>query len=99
MVYVYQKLNAMQELSYLGSSRGDCHDNFMNTTPLPEIGKKYRHYKRGGVYTVIGIARHSETDEALVVYQAEYDHQLWARPAAMFLEEIDGVPRFSEVEE
>ena len=59
---------------------------------------RYRHYK-GKEYTVIGVARHSETEEELVVYRKEYDdHGLWVRPLAMFLEnvEVDGqmVPRF-----
>jgi hypothetical protein len=48
---------------------------------------------------VIGVARHSETVEELVVYRQEYgEHGLWVRPKAMFLEavEVDGqsVPRF-----
>lgn len=59
---------------------------------------RYRHYK-GNDYLVIGVARHSETDEELVVYQPDYgDRGLWVRPKAMFLEsvELDGnvVPRF-----
>ena len=59
---------------------------------------RYRHYK-GKEYTVIGVARHSETEEEFVVYRQEYgDHGLWVRPKAMFLEmvEVDGqtVPRF-----
>ena len=59
---------------------------------------RYRHYK-GREYTVIGVARHSETEEKLVVYRQEYgDHGLWVRPKAMFLEtvELDGhtAPRF-----
>ena len=59
---------------------------------------RYRHYK-GNDYTVIGIARHSETEEELVVYRKEYgDHGLWVRPLAMFTEivEVGGrtVPRF-----
>jgi hypothetical protein len=58
----------------------------------------YRHYK-GNRYIVIGVARHSETEEELVVYRQEYgDHGLWVRPKAMFMEtvEINGqsVPRF-----
>jgi hypothetical protein len=60
----------------------------------------YRHYK-GEKYRVIGIAKHSETLEELVVYEALYDNKeskLWVRPKKMFLEniEIDGrlVPRF-----
>jgi len=59
---------------------------------------RYRHYK-GNEYTVLGVARHSETLEALVVYRQEYgDHGLWVRPAAMFAETVvvDGRtgPRF-----
>lgn len=48
----------------------------------------YRHYK-GGEYQVLGIARHSETDEQLVVYRCLYDNgSLWVRPLAMFLETV-----------
>ena len=59
---------------------------------------RYRHYK-GNFYQVLGVARHSETEEELVVYRQEYgDRSLWVRPKAMFLEtvEVDGqmVPRF-----
>ena len=64
---------------------------------------RYRHFK-GKDYTVLGVARHSETGEELVVYRHEYgDHSLWVRPLAMFLEvvEIDGkeVPRFQLIAE
>lgn len=60
---------------------------------------RYRHYK-GGEYLVLGIARHSETDEELVVYQPQYgEGALWVRPLAMFLESVSTVqglqPRFS----
>ena len=59
---------------------------------------RYRHYK-GQDYEVIGCARHSETEEELVVYRALYgDRGLWVRPIAMFAEQlsIDGksVPSF-----
>jgi len=59
----------------------------------------YRHYKRGDPYTVIDVVFHSETQEALVLYRAEYgERQLWVRPLDMFIEsvDIDGkqVPRF-----
>jgi len=60
---------------------------------------RYRHYK-GNDYQVVGIARHSETEEELVVYRKLYgDGSLWVRPLAMFVENVtvDGrtVPRFS----
>jgi hypothetical protein len=61
--------------------------------PLPETPPgRYRHYK-GGEYEVIGVARHSESLEALVVYRPLYNASgLWVRPHAMFFGsvEIDG---------
>lgn len=61
---------------------------------------KYKHYK-GNQYEVIGIAKHSETLEEIVVYKALYQAEgenLWLRPLAMFIENvtIEGkeVPRF-----
>ena len=62
---------------------------------------RYRHYK-GQVYTVLGVARHSESQEELVVYRQEYGERgLWVRPLKMFVEdvEVDGrrVPRFTFV--
>lgn len=70
-----------------------------------EIGKRYRHYKNKELYKVIGIARHSETLEEFVIYEALYDspefgpHSLWARPRGMFEEDVEyegmQVPRFS----
>ncbi|HAN97902.1 MAG TPA: DUF1653 domain-containing protein [Planctomycetaceae bacterium] len=69
------------------------------TDSLP-LGR-YRHYK-GRDYRVLGIARHSETEERLVVYRTDYGaRDLWVRPLSMFVEtiEIDGaaVPRFAYV--
>ena len=63
---------------------------------------KYRHYK-GGLYEVIGIARHSETQEELVVYRPLYgEGGLWVRPRVMFLETVvvngESLPRFQRVE-
>ncbi len=49
----------------------------------------YRHYK-GKTYQVIGVAKHSETEEDLVVYQALYGEcGLWVRPLNMFCEKIE----------
>ncbi len=64
---------------------------------------RYRHFK-GNEYQVIGIARHSETLEPMVVYQALYGEKgLWVRPAAMWNEEVDRDeykgPRFIFIEE
>lgn len=50
---------------------------------------KYRHFK-GNEYEVIGIARHSETDEAMVVYRPLYgEGGLWVRPASMWNETVE----------
>ena len=50
---------------------------------------RYRHFK-GGEYEVIGMARHSETMEELVVYRALYGERgLWVRPAAMWTETVE----------
>ena len=50
---------------------------------------RYRHFK-GNEYEVIGIARHSETEEPMVVYKALYgNHDLWTRPAAMWNETVE----------
>ncbi|TWC38965.1 uncharacterized protein DUF1653 [Pseudomonas sp. SJZ079] len=59
----------------------------------------YRHYK-GPEYRVFGVARHSEVEQQVVVYQALYgDYGLWVRPLEMFCEEVvvDGktLPRFA----
>lgn len=63
---------------------------------------RYRHYKEKD-YEVVGLARHSETEEELVVYRTLYgDFDLWVRPLKMFMEtvEVDGreVPRFRFIE-
>lgn len=69
----------------------------MSTIPMG----RYRHYK-GKEYAVIGVARHSETEEEYVVYRTLYGNfDLWIRPKAMFVEEVtvDGValPRFQHI--
>ncbi len=66
-------------------------------------GSKYRHFK-GKEYLVLYQAKHSETLEDMVVYQALYGERgIWVRPLLMFLEkvEVNGkmVERFLEIEE
>ena len=71
-----------------------------------EIGE-YEHSKSGRRYQVIGVARHSETLEEMVVYQAKYnsdefgENAIWVRPREMFQEKVmvDGknLPRFKKV--
>ena len=61
----------------------------------------YRHYK-GSLYQVLHMAKHSETEEELVVYRCLYgEYDVWVRPLAMFTEtiEVDGkqVARFELV--
>jgi hypothetical protein len=49
----------------------------------------YKHYK-GNEYQVLGVAKHSETLEELVVYQALYgSEEMWVRPLAMFEEQVE----------
>ena len=63
----------------------------------------YKHYK-GKLYRVLGVAKHSETLEELVVYETLYDNptsKLWVRPKKMFEEtvELEGktMPRFKYI--
>ncbi len=70
--------------------------------PTVTLGR-YRHYK-GGEYEVLGVVRHSETLEPMVLYRPLYnDSGSWVRPLAMFLEMVthDGreQPRFARVSE
>ncbi|WP_043529519.1 DUF1653 domain-containing protein [Litchfieldella xinjiangensis] len=57
-----------------------------HSRPVPGI---YVHYK-GARYEVLGVARHSETEEELVTYRALYgEYGLWVRPLGMFCETVD----------
>lgn len=63
---------------------------------------KYRHFK-GKEYEVLYLARHSETEEWMVVYRALYgEFGIWVRPVSMWLETVerDGkvMPRFQRIE-
>ena len=62
---------------------------------------QYQHYK-GGLYEVIDIAFHSETNEEMVLYKSLKNNTLWVRPLTMFFEnvDIDGElkPRFRFIE-
>ncbi len=74
--------------------------NEVATLPTPALGR-YRHYK-GGEYQLLGVVRHSETLQPLVLYRPLYgDSGDWVRPYAMFFESvtIDGVvqPRFTRI--
>ena len=60
------------------------------------IGGTYKHFK-GNMYKVVGIAKHSETLEEMVVYEALYNNTLWVRPISMWNEVVDdkGTLRFT----
>ena len=81
------------------------HDNIENLQPEPkeepeeeprEIheGQHYRHFK-GGRYTVLGVATHSETLEEMVVYRNDDDGNVWVRPKAMFMDKVNDQYRFT----
>lgn len=75
----------------------------MEPSPLPPFpllpNGRYRHFK-GKEYEVLGMARHSETEEIMVIYRPLYDDSgLWVRPYKMFTESIElngeRIPRFT----
>ncbi len=72
--------------------------NDLPQLPSIQLGR-YRHYK-GGEYEVLGVVRHSESLEPLVLYRPLYNHSgAWVRPFSMFLEPVEHAgksqPRFS----
>jgi hypothetical protein len=77
-----------------------CMENDLPALPSLRLGR-YRHYK-GGEYEVVGIVRHSESLEPLVLYRPLYGNSgAWVRPFSMFLEQVEhqgkSQPRFSLV--
>ncbi|MGE4284501.1 MAG: DUF1653 domain-containing protein [Clostridia bacterium] len=74
----------MEESIISTKDKGSAENNRIIKT-----GKKYRHFK-GNEYLVLHLAKHSETLEDLVVYQALYGEKgIWVRPLAMFLEQVE----------
>ncbi len=72
----------------------------LQSLPAIELGR-YRHYK-GAEYDVLGVVRHSETLEPLVLYRPLYKQTgMWVRPFSMFSESVDfngkTQPRFSKI--
>lgn len=57
-------------------------------TFIPKAGEKYRHFK-GNIYQIVAIAKHTETEEELVVYRSLENEQVYARPLHMFTEKLD----------
>lgn len=76
---------------------------FIMNHDTQEILGKYRHYK-GKEYQVIGVGKHTETEEVMVIYKALYEpYEIWIRPFDMFFEtvNVDGVAiqRFEKLED
>ena len=65
----------------------DEESNMQFDRPLPTKGEKYKHFKLGKIVTVIGLSRHTETEEITVVY--EYEGTIWNRSLEMFMSEVD----------
>jgi hypothetical protein len=71
---------------------------------IPKVGEIYSHYKNKKTYRIVGVGKHSETEEDLVFYETLYDNPIskyWARPLEMFIEEVEHegnkVQRFTKV--
>ena len=75
------------DLSYCMKYFKNVNDTLKYDRPLPESGQQYRHFKVGKIVTVVGIARHTETEELTVVY--DHNGTIWNRPLEMFMSEVD----------
>lgn len=64
-----------------------CDSAYNFDRPIPQKGEKYKHFKIGKIVTIIGISRHTETEEISVVY--EHEGHIWNRPLEMFMSEAD----------
>lgn len=64
-----------------------------------EVGKTYKHFK-GNIYKIIALAKCSETEEDLIVYESLKTNDVWVRPKKMWNEVVDdkGTLRFSLME-
>lgn len=73
-----------------GGARVTIAEPMTDLPPLPDAKPgRYRHYK-GGEYELVGVVRHSETLEPLVLYRPlNNDSGLWVRPYAMFFEAVE----------
>ena len=96
-------LGVERDLTYYAIERAQWAQAAYETAARAIQPGRYRHFK-GREYEVIGIARHSETEEPLVVYRKCYDDgSLWVRPAEMWNETVerDGriQPRFARIPE
>jgi hypothetical protein len=97
----YQGMRSMFMKSPKGDETEDIQKKEYEEKVRAIIPGMYKHSKSGNMYRVIGVAKHSETLEDLVVYESQYENtisKVWVRPAKMFtdLVLVDGayVPRF-----
>lgn len=75
------------DLSYCSQYFKNSNNSKNFDRPLPKAGQKYKHFKIGKIVTVIGISRHTETEEVSIVYN--YEGNIWNRPLEMFMSEVD----------